>query len=1093
MNSEACTLVHVPCASARSSCPSTVRYDRSDKGSVKKKNQPSSPLMHTDGEISPTPNTVSSRSAKPSLEEQEYLQFLLRITEDIIRNDLYSNKEMKKVFTSHVKANSSRLELDRMLLRIYELMKELNIPLGLETEENASASWTDIETAMRGLLCLENIKSQENQNKLEEDFKNKTLAKEKCICFDLRATYPVNVPNNDKKGDEDLKNEGYTPTDKFKISLDRLTEHTEPPSSRATCKISTSFSNFGDVDILPGFECLETPKVSKGVLCELYRKEKPLPRSIKTICHCHLAKKKPKIRKHKIKRHKKMKHKENIGQIEIGIPSTRDRRKYETENIQCEISTFKDNDKPIIISLHECKAEEPINKVESNDLDGRNPKNDYILIQGPIYLLKAFLEENPQLLMAKESPFVKKVVPPSEIPLKASETLKPTLENSGKMKEVEKESEDFVSTDEKLEPECFQEIQNILVELTKMSVTEIPSEDLGLDYLDMKDGCGKTEVPEGTEMNRLCKETCPHKSMCSKLRLATLHTMSPKEDNLWNDEYDLTPQKDCQEEPVVPTIIMQDFLTTREIQTEDIPHSPTVVGAALISYDDSSELEHPDAIEVDSQQSGPNKDVEPKLSEENKEDIQKTSPANDFFAFEKEITEPTNYNILSMATKHLDEGTDARNHLSDVKIPKIPVVNSYQTNDTLPTLASTATVERTKQFLEIEEELQRKNVNPLFSILNDYQNISNSKDDSGDIRHHRKVSILKNPIVQVPIDKMFTENDDSKKKGESIIRTVEILKDRQTVRDPYLDKVLQEIESSRESRTPEKLTSSEVSEKSDHLAMPGPSALKNTGKSPYYADALLDDNLDASYDELPIRISSQEQKDEIIGSVGQTSSSGVSSEAVSEQNFLSQLDEQAEIRGTPSQIRQIKTVTAKLEEFRHANDKDDKEISATLDKLVATLKEQQEKEEEVQVKIDERDDTTKPVTSNRKNSLRCCGLCKKKKAQPALPLIEPTQTNTFSEEDYKAKSEAFELALASLGQRQKPSEVEEQKEKLKKSSKGDEETKSSEYAGPSPIVHSGNRLSLVRIADERENDMAVLNADFEVISTKISNDRIKHI
>lgn len=75
-------------------------------------------------------------------------------------------------------------------------------------------------------------------------------------------------------------------------------------------------------------------------------------------------------------------------------------------------------------------------------------------------------------------------------------------------------------------------------------------------------------------------------------------------------------------------------------------------------------------------------------------------------------------------------------------------------------------------------------------------------------------------------------------------------------------------------------------------------------------------------------------------------------------------------------------------------------------------------------------------------------------------------------------------------QKRKSQDVEEIKENLPEHSKDNETT---EYTRPSPIFHSGNRLSLVRIADERENDIAVLNADFEVISTKISNDRIKHI
>lgn len=45
-----------------------------------------------------------------SVAEHEYLQFALRITEDILRNDLYTNTEIKRVFNSHIEANRGRLE-----------------------------------------------------------------------------------------------------------------------------------------------------------------------------------------------------------------------------------------------------------------------------------------------------------------------------------------------------------------------------------------------------------------------------------------------------------------------------------------------------------------------------------------------------------------------------------------------------------------------------------------------------------------------------------------------------------------------------------------------------------------------------------------------------------------------------------------------------------------------------------------------------------------------------------------------------------------------------------------------------------------------
>lgn len=108
-----------------------------------------------------------------------------------------------------------------MLLRIHDLMKELNIPLGCD-KEKASASWTDIETSMKGLLCLENMKSKQ----LEEKSKNVASPKGKSICLDLRATSPDRKNNLAEEEIEKLNYENSTPTEKFRTSLDRLTEHT---------------------------------------------------------------------------------------------------------------------------------------------------------------------------------------------------------------------------------------------------------------------------------------------------------------------------------------------------------------------------------------------------------------------------------------------------------------------------------------------------------------------------------------------------------------------------------------------------------------------------------------------------------------------------------------------------------------------------------------------------------------------------------------------------------------------------------------------------------------------------------------------------
>ncbi|XP_030759489.1 uncharacterized protein LOC115884907 [Sitophilus oryzae] len=71
---------------------------------------------------------ISSRSfLKTSTEDHQYLLFLLRITEDIIVNDFYSNNDIKQVFRLHIEANKQRLDLQKMRFHISNLCKELNL------------------------------------------------------------------------------------------------------------------------------------------------------------------------------------------------------------------------------------------------------------------------------------------------------------------------------------------------------------------------------------------------------------------------------------------------------------------------------------------------------------------------------------------------------------------------------------------------------------------------------------------------------------------------------------------------------------------------------------------------------------------------------------------------------------------------------------------------------------------------------------------------------------------------------------------------------------------------------------------------------
>ncbi|XP_063932667.1 uncharacterized protein DDB_G0284459-like isoform X3 [Zophobas morio] len=59
----------------------------------------------------------------------EYAYFLLKITEDILRNNIYEDKELTILFQSHIDANKGRLDEDRMRAQIEELKRQLCLPL----------------------------------------------------------------------------------------------------------------------------------------------------------------------------------------------------------------------------------------------------------------------------------------------------------------------------------------------------------------------------------------------------------------------------------------------------------------------------------------------------------------------------------------------------------------------------------------------------------------------------------------------------------------------------------------------------------------------------------------------------------------------------------------------------------------------------------------------------------------------------------------------------------------------------------------------------------------------------------------------------
>ncbi|XP_023021273.2 uncharacterized protein isoform X1 [Leptinotarsa decemlineata] len=73
-------------------------------------------------------NTADSSYSSSRVEEHEYLQFLLRITEDIIVNNYFRNIDIEKVFKNHIELNKGRLDMQRMKEHVADLASELNIP-----------------------------------------------------------------------------------------------------------------------------------------------------------------------------------------------------------------------------------------------------------------------------------------------------------------------------------------------------------------------------------------------------------------------------------------------------------------------------------------------------------------------------------------------------------------------------------------------------------------------------------------------------------------------------------------------------------------------------------------------------------------------------------------------------------------------------------------------------------------------------------------------------------------------------------------------------------------------------------------------------
>ncbi|XP_044265594.1 uncharacterized protein LOC123011934 [Tribolium madens] len=105
------------------------RNDVSKPKTVKSNKMNKSPQRRKVSNERKSPETSKQNECCSGPEEHEYVHFLLKITEDILRNNIYKDNEMEKLFESHIQANKGRLDEERMRSQIEKLKQELNLPL----------------------------------------------------------------------------------------------------------------------------------------------------------------------------------------------------------------------------------------------------------------------------------------------------------------------------------------------------------------------------------------------------------------------------------------------------------------------------------------------------------------------------------------------------------------------------------------------------------------------------------------------------------------------------------------------------------------------------------------------------------------------------------------------------------------------------------------------------------------------------------------------------------------------------------------------------------------------------------------------------
>nr|CAH7735994.1 unnamed protein product [Callosobruchus chinensis] len=159
-----------------------------------------------------TSSRKSGRSSRAKTDEHEYLQFLLRITEDVIMNNYFKNEDIQRVFKSHIEANRGRLQMEKMELQLTRLSKELNIPY----------------TSTSPSIVVEND-ATESSKLLVSPIDSEKLAD--CECATKRTLQLTNFPNRFLPYEDNNFSSNLESILVNRHSLGRVTECSEPTNS----------------------------------------------------------------------------------------------------------------------------------------------------------------------------------------------------------------------------------------------------------------------------------------------------------------------------------------------------------------------------------------------------------------------------------------------------------------------------------------------------------------------------------------------------------------------------------------------------------------------------------------------------------------------------------------------------------------------------------------------------------------------------------------------------------------------------------------------------------------------------------------------